>query len=414
MNVKRLKYLLLIATALTFARVVSFDFVALDDEKHLLYSRESISAHWERPYLKLYIPLTYTAWSLIGEVSSHPAVFHAANLALHLFNVWLVWNLFALTGASAAAVFMAAAIFALHPMQAEPVAWVSGLRDVLSAALFLSALLLLRRAPPTSIRIAIVTTLYFFALTAKPNAVVFPAVAYLLTPRGERREIIPWIVAWIFLALPFFWITEKNQYFGFPVPTVFDRTIVATDAIGFYLHKFVWPLSLAPDYGRAPYRVVAHPFSIYLLLGVATLVSALFAAARRILWPMLALVFLLPTLGFIAFVFQTTSTLADRYVYLAMIGIGFGVLRLGKKVPFALAVGLALFLSIGSFRQTGFWKDTPTLLRHTVSVNPESWVAWHNLGVWHERRGELAEAERCYLEEKRFRPAFVTRAAETR
>src|SRR5262245_46904889 len=136
--------LLVAVTVAVFWPVLKFEFLNWDDRFHILDNPlfqparlENARHYWSQPYMGLYIPLTYSVWTLIGSASMSPAVFHGANLLLHIGCVLLVFNIVReLIGAVWPAA-IGAAIFAVHPVQVETVAWVSGFRDLLGALLML-------------------------------------------------------------------------------------------------------------------------------------------------------------------------------------------------------------------------------------------------------------------------------------
>lgn len=148
--------ILLVAHLLVFHRTVSFGILTFDDHQHLLenpYFQHSFFSNfqdiWTHSYLNLYIPLSYTAWFLLGKISGfNPTAFHWANVLLHFTNALLTgcflrsfFHLFSKTDDYKAKRFpylddtlalLGALVFSLHPVQVETVSWISGFRDLLS------------------------------------------------------------------------------------------------------------------------------------------------------------------------------------------------------------------------------------------------------------------------------------------
>jgi hypothetical protein len=138
--------LVVVVTAAIYMPIASYDFVAWDDDLHV-YANPRLHpvtwshmfAFWEAPYQYLYIPLTYTAWAALAWLSTqllpmsplHAPLFHGGNLLVHLGSTFVSYRLGLLLGLNPVAAAVGAAAFSLHPLQVEPVAWVSGLKDVL-------------------------------------------------------------------------------------------------------------------------------------------------------------------------------------------------------------------------------------------------------------------------------------------
>ncbi|HEY1686988.1 MAG TPA: tetratricopeptide repeat protein [Tepidisphaeraceae bacterium] len=144
--------------AAVYGRAATYDFIRWDDQQHLANnpfmhppSWEHIAVFWHRPYFGLYVPVTYTLWSLVamfaqvpgqgGKIEFNPYLFHTVNIAAHFIAALLVWRIvYRLVGDRYIA-WIGAAVFALHPLCVEPVVWVSGFRDLLSACLGFAAIL---------------------------------------------------------------------------------------------------------------------------------------------------------------------------------------------------------------------------------------------------------------------------------
>ena len=212
---------------------------------------------WAAPFEDLYSPVVYTVWAALAVLARgadgvlSPWPFHALCLALHAMNTLLVFLLARRLLADPRAAAVGAALFALHPLQVEPVVWVSGLKDVLCGSFCLGALLALARADQEATRgrrawFAGATALYVLALLTKPAAVALPVVALgleRLALRRPRAQVLTTFAIWGLLALPMAWVTGRSQPIaaeGFESPLL-GRPVVALDAIGFYLGKLVCP-----------------------------------------------------------------------------------------------------------------------------------------------------------------------------
>lgn len=420
--------LVVLVVLVVFFPVCGFDFLHYDDRVNVWdnplvrdFSFDGFLQFWRRPYEGLYIPLTYTVWGLLAKVAGDgavldPAPFHTVNLMLHAATAAALFSLLRLLVKDDLAAAGGALFFALHPLVVEPVAWVSELKGLLSG--FLSVLALRQyllygagtgKADHGSTgRHYLLATLFFAAaVLAKPSSLVLPMLAGLLGYFSQSRpgkdllrELTPWLVLVLPLAIATKYAQPDSQ---FPfVPDLWERVLVAGYAMGFYFLKVFWPFSLAPDYGQTPSVLLANK-ALYLtgLIPWFLLCGALAKKARTWLvvigFPFCSL---LPVLGFIPFTFQGTSTVADRYVYLGLIGPALGVAMLlarhrGRQVRMGALIILAALAVVSSI-QLRHWQNTPTLMRHILKVNPHSWTATHDLGLHFQENNQLAEAVEYY------------------
>ena len=203
---------------------------------------------------------------------------------------------------------------------------------------------------------------------------------------------------------------------NFIIP-LWARTAIAADALAFYLGKLLWPVNLGPDYGRSPQVVWQHGW--WLVTGSVPVLLGLGLWWRR-RWgsgiSLGAIVFtgaVLPVLGWVPFFFQGYSTVADRYVYLAMLGpalaVGWIVLRVQSVPLLFIMTGLCLgLLGWQSGQQVQIWQSTMTLFTHALQVNPESALAHNKVGTVLAVQGRLVEAMTHYSQALRLNPHYAT------
>jgi tetratricopeptide (TPR) repeat protein len=191
------------------------------------------------------------------------------------------------------------------------------------------------------------------------------------------------------------------------------RLFVASDALVFYLRQFMWPAQLAVDYGRTPESVLAH-WSAY-ATGVVVAAIALFAwyfrTRMREVWigSALFVALLLPVLGIVPFDFQHYSTVADHYLYMALLGpalIAGAILSRAPRWGFAVMAIVLACLAVKSHAQTRTWQDGQTLFTHMVDVNPRSFLGHNNLGFEMVAAGAPADAIPHYQEAIRLFPGY--------
>jgi protein O-mannosyl-transferase len=450
----------LIAVAAVYAQVVTFHFLPFwDDDTNIhrnpLYaplSWSSVAEFWKGPFQQLYIPVTYTVWAGLVALSRivagttisfgpiNAALFHGANLLVHLLSVAMVFLILRrlLTAhsrsqeASPGRILSAAAVgaltFGLHPVQVETVAWVSGLRDLLGGALSLAAIevfLSWLDGPRTRLnwlRYAGASLLLLLAFGSKPGTVVTPALAlicglWLLKVESRRFGILLWLIPWFLLAAAEVVMTSHAQpaaELARSLVPLWARPLVASDALGFYLGKLFWPLppwGLCADYGRAPNFLFAAGTLTWSWLIPTALVALLwgFKKLRVYLIPCLLLsIGVLPTLGLIPFNFQVVSTVSDRYLYLGMIGpalaLGLFIMRGNVLVRRSVAAVLVIVWAVVSLIQIPCWASGEVFFPSILSRNPSSWKSRHNYACTLDAQGRLPEALKEFVEAIRLRP----------
>jgi tetratricopeptide (TPR) repeat protein len=454
--------ILVLVTAAVFGPVTGHQFLAYDDpidvyENPYLQARslDNLLHFWRYPYEGLYTPLTYTfyalaAWSpgLLAENPSaevHPnaRVYHSFNLLLHLLSALIVWRILNLllhrtgpagTGTAAAgrslppewAAFGGALLFAIHPLQVEPVAWVAGFKDLLFGLLALVAVWQYLRyvdvkMQPSATRLRLhygmATGAFVLALLAKPTAVVLPVIVGLLAIWGWHcswRRQIAGLSVWLTLALGWSIFTrwvQPGSVLSY-TPPLWARPLIAGDAVLFYLYKLFVPLRLAPDYGRSPQVVLEHGWLFFTGLVPIVLAGWLWLKRRKLSWLVAAaglfVIGLLPVLGLISFDFQRYSTVADRYVYLAMLGpalaLAWGLTRAGIKLAAVCGTVILGFLGLCSALQIPYWHDTETFFTYALQVNADSYLAHSNLGLVLAEQGRDDEAIKHFNAALRLEP----------
>jgi tetratricopeptide (TPR) repeat protein len=218
----------------------------------------------------------------------------------------------------------------------------------------------------------------------------------LLRPRGSLVRAVrgtalwwPIVIIWMVVA------RASQQTYGIIGAAPVLRPLVALDAIAFYLGKIVWPVGLAVDYGRMPQVAQDQGWLWWTWIIPVGLAGLLVWKPKRelIAAGLLLVIAIAPVLGLTPFLFQYYSTVADHYLYVAMIGpalaLAWVVWRWDAKWV-RVTVGMALVvLALLSIRQAGVWRNDETLFAHTIHVNPNSFSSHHNLGSYLVRQGDL-------------------------
>ena len=343
--------------------------------------------------------------------------YHATNVLLHLANTLLLWHLlrrFTVPGA-----WVAAAVFAVHPVHVESVAWIIERKDVLSGMFYLLAasawVRLAEQHRPRWYLSALAA--YVAGLLSKSVVVTLPVA--LLIWHWWKRGRVTW--SDVLRIAPLFVvggaITVADLLFNR------SRVLIAARAFWFYVGKLFWPLDLAGIYPHWEVREV-DPLA-WLGLGAAVaLVAALWLLRRSIgRGPLAGLllftVTLSPVLGFVDFNFMLFSFVADRYQYLASIGIttvvvaatagGLAALRRTGMVRGNVANAVLIVLVLAalgtlSWRHASLYRDGSRFFTHVVSYNPTARDAHLNLGSELLSRDRLDEARAAYRIAEEQRP----------
>jgi tetratricopeptide (TPR) repeat protein len=453
------KMLPIIIVLAVFARASRYEFVNYDDGINIYdnpYIKQFNLLHfWKGPYLGLYIPLAYNLWAFQAQLArTHPAesaecklnpqVFHVTNIIFHVLSVLIVFAILNMLIKDDWTACAGALLFGLHPVQVEPVAWITGYKNVLGGFLallaiwqYLSYARLHSSAEPSKggtttspkrealtgkrgrLRYLAATIFFGLAILAMPMAIIVPLItgiiSYFIMRRSLRRyvvEMIPWVV----LALPIMILTKLSQPdigVEFVVP-FWQRPFIAGHAIVFYLSKLFWPVLLGPDYGQSP-KLVLENGLIYIKGLIPYFAAIILLWKFRTSWLLTSfgifIAGIIPVLGFVPFVFQDISTVADRYLYLAMLGPALALAKLlsahRNAFLWTFCVLILGLLGLGSAHQTQYWRDSRTLFQHALRVNSGSWMAHNNLGLALEKQGEFEKALVHYNEAIKLKPTFA-------
>ncbi len=431
-------------TVVVYWPVIGHEFLEWDDNLNITENRylnpvswSNVAHFWREPFAGMYVPVTYswfaaeavlaerTAAGAQGAARLDARVFHLGNLLLHSACVVLVFVLLARLLDHAPAACLGALFFSLHPLHVESVAWVTESKGLLSSVFSLLAILGYLRyaegassAPGRWMYLTLASVAYGLALLAKPSAVAVPLVAWVLDFGwlGRRlRDTLPVVVAWGLIAGVVVWITKGQQQIGtfYHEPEVWQRPLVAADALAFYLYKLVVPWPLAPEYGRSANVVLNEWWGYATWLAPVILASVLAVLPRRRVWLVSYGIFvaaLLPVLGFVPFYFQRYSTVADRYAYLAILGPSLVVAWWRANTPskkrFAIAAAAICVLGALSLKQSFVWRDNATLFLHGVRVAPRSFLAHNHVAHHYVDKGDPAAAERYFRQSLVINPDY--------
>jgi tetratricopeptide (TPR) repeat protein len=394
-------------------------------ENHLLTAPDGLRRIWfTTESTSQYFPLTYTVFMLERRLwDLNPLGYHLVNIALHAINALLVFLLFTRLGLRGA--WMIAAIFALHPVHVESVAWVTELKNVLSGTFCLLALLSYLRFEDNLRWKWYTWSLLLFALALLSKTVVLTLPVVLLLIRWWRKHsitlrditlLIPFMIVGVGMGLLSMWWEINHQgttgeVFEF---SLLQRILLSGRAIWFYVIKLLWPLNLTFSYPRwilDPREIVQYGWHIGLV------------GSGILLWNMrdrwgrgplagvaIFIITLAPMLGFINYYTMRYSFVADHYQYLASLGLiavvvegirwGFGrwrdsasevTSRRTALVEKCIGLSVLVILGILTWQQGHIYRDSETLWQDTLKKNSESWIVYNNLSTAVFEKGRIDE-----------------------
>jgi len=400
--------------------VFQANFVNWDDSEYVvenltIRSFTSMKEILFTPVQGNYHPVTMLSLAVNYAISGlSPTSYHLVNLLLHLLNILLVFFfVYRLTGKKIWIAWVTALLFAVHPLHAESVAWVSERKDVLYSFFFLAGLILYLRflENRTVNRFLAVFFLFILSLLSKPSAIVFPLVLILIDLYyGRLRETRSWFEKLPFLLFSFAFglltlhgqsMTDATQYSNM-IPGHFKFFFGFYGSM-MYLVKTLVPVGLCAFY---PYPAVNEslPAPYYAAFFVFVLTAALliikFRNHRLVIFA--ALFYLVNLILVLQFFPVGSAIIADRYAYLPVIGpfLIFGVLlqslgdrNSGKPPVWSLATlgVIAVVLMILTFRQASTWRSSEDLWDQAIRVNPSS-KAYTNRGFFYKKDGQQDKA----------------------
>jgi hypothetical protein len=435
-----LSLLLVFATLALYYPVQGYPFINYDDGTFVTdnvqvqggINWDTVTWAFTTFYLGTWNPLTWLSHALDCQLFQlNPAGHHDVNLLLHVVNVVLLfWVLLHATGYAGRS-FMVAALFALHPINVESVAWIAERKNTLSFLFFLLALGAYRwyvREPQVR-RYVVVALLYALGLLAKSQVITFPFVLLLWdywplqrmfaavdeSDSGTATTIVlpPKRFSWLILEkVPLFvlsagsaFMTMKAQRLGgdkvwYPLSIRLENAVFSYAQ---YLRDAFWPSRLAvfyphPGSSLSTWEVGA---ALLFLLAVTALVIDRWRQRYLAMGWLWFLGTMVPMIGLEGVGYQGMQGMADRYAYLPFIGlfimICWGVSDWAEQwrvaTPWLAGLGFVVLLVLATLthRQVGYWSDSASLWSHALQVTNRNWLAENNLGKILMSRGRVEE-----------------------
>lgn len=429
---------LIVVCLFAFGRIAGNDFINFDDTGFLLENKhiqsgfnvESVIWAFSTIEHNYWIPLTWLShildWSFFG---SSAGGHHTVSLLLHIGTVmFLFLFLYKSTGNIWPAAF-ASALFAIHPLRVESVAWASERKDVLSMFFGIATLYAYTFYVESNklSKYFFCLILFFFALMSKPTMVTLPFVLMLLdywplerwhtassTPHEKRYKLLgklvwektPFILLTIATCIITYWaqktVGSVSSASLLPFGTKIFNAIASY--VG-YLEKTLWPVNLAIFY---PYDFSISLLKVF-MLGLILIIITAFVLYRIKKMPFLFVGWfwylgtLIPVIGLV----QTGKQgMADRYTYLPSIGIAvmlaWGIPLLirnkdvRKKIFFPVTIAILSIFATLTWIQCGYWKDSLKIFSHTAQVTNNNYLAYELRGIAYSEKGQFQRAIQDY------------------
>ncbi len=434
--------LILLVTAAAYSSSFANTFLNWDDPANVTQnplirslSWQNVAAWFTTPLLGMYTPLVYVSFALDHLVGGlDPFAYHLTNLVLHLVNVALVFAAILALAKSRVAAAVAAALFAVHPMNVAAVTPVSVRSSLLYSCFYLAAWLAYIRHVQRGGRASIWLSFALFVLSAlsKSAAVVFPLLMIAtdwfcgrpIDWRSIRKKWAFFLAAAAFGVVTFVFREDTAGLQSLPVFAFWERLFLAAYTLGFYVIKLVAPFGLSPHYPY-PDRIDGHlPIVFFvspLLVAAAAWLVWRLRSYRRVL-VFAALFFLIHVVLVLKIVPLGAEFAADRYVYLSSIGLfvlaGEACRRWSgdrAKPVAALAAVLVVGLSVASYARSGDWHDNLRFYGAIIARCPNAAVAYCNRGAAlvrdaNDPNGAMPDFDRAIALDPNYADAYYNRA----
>lgn len=416
---------LLAVTFLLYSSSLGHGFIFIwDDYKYVVNNPdirgiglENFKAVFSKYYIGNYAPLHLVSYMLDYQLwELNPTGYHFGNILLHALNGVLVYRLLLKLELPALPALFGAALFVLHPVQVESVAWVSERKNVLSALFFLLALLTYidyRKCDTAGLgKYLISLTFFVCAVLTKSVAVIFPFIIvcydycyYRRTNSLNLADKLPFLL--FALATAVLAVLSQQKVAGIEISDYPGGSLLSTlctmiPVFLSYLKDLVYPLDLSPYY-MVPIRKTVDGEVVFAATALICLVGVGFMSVRRrpqlLFFISIYIVSLLPVMQIIPLLATLKN---DRYLYFPMIGAAgaAGMLMTAlmqrstrlRNNTVAVAIAVCTVLGSAAYYQSLKWKDNITLWKSALRQNPDNMLAWLMLAKGYTKLGNANDA----------------------
>jgi protein O-mannosyl-transferase len=420
-NLKLLCALILL-TVIAYFPVLQADFLWYDDDmmifnnpaiKKLTFA--SIKGFFGFENIIHYHPLVYLSYAVEHSIFKlNPPYFHLTNLILHCINVTLVFYFIISIINNKPAAFITAALFAVHPLHVESVAWVTERKDLLYSLFYLSSLICyIKYKKNSSANFYVYSlSLFIFSCLSKAMAVTLPAIMLLIDfTILNRREInikekIPYfIIAGLFAVINLnvaYYKTDIEIY------SIYERISLVCYSILFYPLKMVFPVNLSAIYGfpiKPGIEILASPVIVLVISGILVIQKKISPYIKfGLMFYVLTVIPVLPILPF------GISATADRFSYIPLLGLFYIVAHfictLFKKYQYKMIyrsimstglISVVLLLSYMTYNRALVWRNTELLMNDVIEKDSGNCHAYYILGNYYSDNNMLDKAISSYL-----------------
>jgi len=426
---------LTVVTLAVFWQMTGYNFINFDDDVYVTMNSHVQSGmtlngiRWAfcSTDAEFWHPLTWLSLMLDNQLYGlNAGGYHLTNLILHILNTLLLFWLFnRMTGSIWKSAFVAA-LFALHPLHVESVAWIAKRKDVLSAFFWMVTLCLYvyYTEKPVIRRYLLVLFSFILALMSKPMVVTLPIIMILLDYWPLRRfeskrenwffwqlkEKIPFFILSVVCSIITFYVHNNPSEKGIPLSS---RITNAPVSFVTYLEKTFWPHDLAVFYpfpDQIPFWQILGATLLIIIVSIAVIVMVKRFPYLFVGWLWYAIT-LLPVIGIIQ---VNAQAMSDHYTYLPIIGIAimlaWGIPLLfprediRKKILFPGAIAALAILSILTWQQGHYWKNSIELFSHALLVTKDKVLVYNNRGIAYAQIGQYQPAIEDFTQAIRLKP----------
>lgn len=412
--------------------------------RHLgqIFSSNVWSYVGSRAHTNYYRPLMTLGYLICFKIfGAAPYGYHLANVLFHAAVVCMLYVLTRRMFQSRTLAFVAAALFALHPIHTESVNWIAAVTDLQVTLFFLLTFWFFLKVPRPDVRRSEWAVLgmacsFVLALLSKEQALVLPALAVVYEHfyRPDRRETswkqklsrysVLWLLVFAYLAFRQYTLGAFAPVTGHADVTRFQAFLSSFPLIGLYIWKLLWPVHLS---AYVPFHASTSLFQPAVLGGIAVVAAC--AVVFAFLWKRYRLV----SFGFLWFfatlapvlnarVLESDNVFAERYLYLPSVGFcwlaAWGLMKLWDRIPerhktwrwvWAGALGvIAVLFAARIVTRNRVWRSEMVLYAATLAVAPDAVPIYNNLGSVYWNRGDVAGAEREWRKALEYAPDSPT------